>query len=83
MYRYTILLRKNEEVPGYSVIVPELPGCFTQGNDLEEALSNAKEAIECHIEALMEDGEEIPVELEPFILASVAVEIQKHQTKIT
>lgn len=83
MPRYTILLRKNESVPGYSVIVPELRGCFTQGDDLEEALTNAKEAIERHIEALIEDGEKIPTELEPVILASVAFEMPKHQTKIT
>ena len=83
MLRYTILLRRNDGAHGYSVIVPELPGCFTQGDDLDEALIHAKEAIECYLESMIDDGEEIPLEPEPFIVASVNVEIPKHQATIT
>ena len=75
MLRYTVLLRKNTQVSGYSVLVPELPGCFSQGATLEEALSNAKEAIECHLEAMIQDGEDIPVEKEPFVIASVPAKV--------
>ncbi len=74
MLRYTVLLRRNTDVSGYSVMVPELPGCFTFGDTLEEALANAKEAIECRLEALAQDGEEIPIEEEPFVVATVLVE---------
>ena len=35
---------------GYSVWVPDLPGCSSQGNNLEEAIENIKEAIELHLE---------------------------------
>ncbi len=45
---------------GYSVFVPALPGCFSQGRTPEEAASNAKEAIEVHIAGLEADGEPIP-----------------------
>jgi antitoxin HicB len=42
------------------VTVPALPGCITQGNDLDEAMAMAKEAIELYIEELKERGEVIP-----------------------
>ena len=45
---------------GFTVDVPVLPGCITQGETLDEALHNASEAIELYIESLLEDGEPIP-----------------------
>lgn len=74
--RYTVLLHKNREVGGYSVIVPELSGCFSQGETLQEALENIKEAIELHIEEMIEAGEEVPQETEPFVVAHVDVELK-------
>lgn len=44
----------------FGVIVPDLPGCYSSGETVEEAVKNAKEAIEMHIEGLRVDGEEIP-----------------------
>ncbi len=73
MLRYTVLIHRNKDVPGYSVIVPELPGCFSQGRTVEEALDHVREAIQCHLEAMAEDGEEIPTEAEPFIVSTVEV----------
>ena len=55
---YTVLIHPAEE-GGYWTEVPSLPGCFSQGETIEEALANTKEAIECHVEALREDGQEI------------------------
>ncbi|WP_199221083.1 type II toxin-antitoxin system HicB family antitoxin [Coraliomargarita sinensis] len=40
--------------------MPDLPGCFIAGDSYEEALANAREAIECYIEGLLEDGESVP-----------------------
>ena len=71
---YTVLLYKNRETKGYSVIVPELPGCFSAGDSFEEALENTREAIELHLEGLREAGEQAPVAQEPLILASVEAE---------
>ena len=42
------------------VIVPDLPGCFSAGDTLEEAFDNAREAIDAHCEFLAEDGKDIP-----------------------
>lgn len=68
---YTVVLHLDPEVGGYWVEVPALPGCVSQGDTREEALANVKEAIELHIEAMQEDGEEIPQEES----AKVAVEV--------
>lgn len=59
MLTYKIHLQKEPE-GGYTVTVPSLPGCITYGENIDEALEMAKEAIELYIEVLQEDGEEIP-----------------------
>ena len=48
------------KITQYGVVVPDVPGCFSAGDTLEEAFINAKEAIAFHIEGMLEDGEEIP-----------------------
>jgi predicted RNase H-like HicB family nuclease len=45
---------------GFVVSVPDLPGCWTQGETREEAVANAKEAIGAYLEALEELGRPIP-----------------------
>jgi predicted RNase H-like HicB family nuclease len=40
--------------------VPDLPGCFSAGETIDEALAEVVEAIECHIEGLLIDGEPVP-----------------------
>ena len=61
MLKYTIILIPEED-GGYSVGVPALPGCVTQGGTKEEAIAMAKEAIELYIESLKADDEAIPKE---------------------
>ena len=56
---YTVLIHTAEE-GGYWVEVPAFPGCFSQGETIDEALENVREAIELHVESLKEDGQEIP-----------------------
>lgn len=57
--QYPIFIQKDLE-SDYGVIVPDLPGCFSAGYDIDEALKNAREAIECHLEGLLRDGDPIP-----------------------
>ena len=59
MYTYKIHLHKAPE-GGFVVNVPALPGCITEGEDIDEAIARAKEAIELYIEELKERGEQIP-----------------------
>lgn len=56
MFLY-IAIHKDAET-GYGVTVPSLPGCFSYGDTLNDAVINAKEAIQFHIEGSLEDGEE-------------------------
>ncbi len=63
---YTILVHKAEE-GGYWSEVPALPGCFSQGETIEETLENTKEAVESHLMALTEDNLEIPIDEHLFI----------------
>ena len=53
-----VLLRETDG--GFSVMVPALKGCWTQGETLPEALTMAQNAIRCHLGALAEDGIEPP-----------------------
>lgn len=50
----------SEPDGGFSVFVPELPSVATQGDTLEEARANAREAIEGYLEVMHEDGLPIP-----------------------
>lgn len=49
--KFNVILEEAAE-GGYNVIVPALDGCFTQGETLDEALQNAREAIVCYLEGL-------------------------------
>ena len=56
---YSVVVHDAEE-GGYWVEVPALPGCYSQGETVEEALENVREAIELYLEALREEGTQIP-----------------------
>ena len=57
---YPILIHKDSGSV-YGVTVPDLPGCFSAGDTMDEALQQAREAIELHIEGLLEDGLSVPL----------------------
>jgi predicted RNase H-like HicB family nuclease len=61
MRRYTVVVHPAEE-GGYWVDAPALPGCYSQGETVEEALESIRQAIEAHLVALREDGQSIPEE---------------------
>lgn len=56
---YPVVIDKDPE-SCYGVTVPDLPGCFSAGDTVEDALKQAREAIEFHIECLLLDGDPIP-----------------------
>ncbi len=68
---YTVIIHPAEE-GGYWTEVPALPGCFSQGETVEETLENIKEAIESHIEVLQEEGQKIPAD-EGFIISRIPI----------
>jgi len=63
-----VVFEKAEE-GGYIARVPALPGCFTQGDDLEEAESMARDAIKGYCASLKKHGERIPGDIEEVVQA--------------
>ncbi len=61
-YRYTILLHEDRKQGGYWVTVPALPGCYSQGDTLEAAIANAREAIHLYVTTLIDEGAAVPEE---------------------
>jgi predicted RNase H-like HicB family nuclease len=55
---YIVVLEQGKA--GYGAFVPDLPGCIAAGESKNETLALIKEAIEFHIEGLVEDGTAIP-----------------------
>jgi predicted RNase H-like HicB family nuclease len=64
-YVFPALFEFEDGVEGYTVSFPDLPGCHTEGDNLEEALAMAKEALGLHLYNLEEDGYEIPKPSDP------------------
>ncbi len=58
MKQYAVIYEKGET--NWGPIVPDLPGCVSIGDTLEEVEENVKEAISLYLEVLAERGEEIP-----------------------
>src|SRR5688500_2798423 len=79
MYRYTVLVTPEYDGSAYNVTVPALPGCFTFGATVEEALANARDAIKVQVEGFVVEGEPIPEEPTApqltVLIAAVEVEI--------
>jgi predicted RNase H-like HicB family nuclease len=57
--KYPIVLHTDDGVH-YGVTVPDVAGCFTAGENHDDALDMASEAIFLHLESLLEEGEDIP-----------------------
>ena len=70
MHRQVILI--PDEAGGYTVEVPSLPGCISEGDTIEEALANIREAIDLHIKGMMAHGEPIPDDVPAPIQVMVA-----------
>lgn len=61
---YTVHIEPAEE-GGYVAFFPALPGCFTQGETLEEVIAMAKDALAGYLECLQSHGDPIPLERQP------------------
>jgi len=74
IFNYTVVFEPAEE-GGFIVYVPSLPGCYTQGETLDEAYQMAQDAIYGYIKTLQEFKKEIPKETKNSIIARVPVKI--------
>ena len=60
--RFPVVLHSDDGIR-FGVTVPDLPGCFSAGDDFDQALESVKEAIELHLEGLVEEGGDVPIPL--------------------
>lgn len=58
--RYPIAIEIGDETTAFGVMVPDLPGCFSAGDTLDEAITNAEEAVAAWIDATLDSGGAIP-----------------------
>lgn len=65
MLSYTAELKSQKE-GGYTVTVPVLPGCISEGETVAEALENIKDAVEAYIQVLAKHQRKIPLEFSEF-----------------
>lgn len=68
--RFSVVIEKDAD--GYVAFVPDLPGCYTQGDTYEEVVLQIRDAIRLHIEDRMSRDEQIP---EPELVSFTTVEI--------
>jgi predicted RNase H-like HicB family nuclease len=68
-----IVVLHTDDGERYGVTVPDFPGCFSGGDTLELGLQNVEEAIDMHVETLIDDGQPTPLSLS----------LKQHQKKQT
>ena len=58
--RYPVVLHGSDDGARWGVTVPDLPGCFSAGDSVDEALESVLEAIDLHLEGVIEEGGTVP-----------------------
>lgn len=64
-YMFPAILDPDEEAEDYTITFPDLPGCISQGEDMNEAMYMAKDALAGFLYLMEEDGEDIPSPASP------------------
>jgi len=59
--KFIIAIEPATESTCFGVVVPDLPGCFSAGDTLDEAIDKAREAIDMWCETVIEDGGDVPI----------------------
>lgn len=59
-FTFEIVIEKEADDEGYLAFSPTLPGCFSNGQTIEQAKRNMREAIQQHLEVLLASGDPIP-----------------------
>ena len=79
---YTAVFLPDED-GGYTVQVPALPGCVTEGDTLQEAERNAKDAIHLHVESMLDEGTPLPPDLPSVRKRRLKVSVKRLQLKLS
>lgn len=58
--RYPIAIETGTPTTAWGVVVPDLPGCYSAGDTLDEAIANAEEAVAAWLDAALDEGMSVP-----------------------
>jgi predicted RNase H-like HicB family nuclease len=72
-YQFTVVIEPDEQ--GFHAYVPALPGCHSFGDTVEEAQANIHEAMELHVETMIEDGEPVPMQHDPVFITQISIPV--------
>jgi predicted RNase H-like HicB family nuclease len=75
VYQYTAIFEPDKETGGYTVTIPSLPGCISEGDTFEEALKNIKEAANLYLGVMKKKKEGIIREEKGVIIAPIEVKV--------
>ena len=70
MFTYSIKIEPQKE-GGYTVTVPSLPGCISEGDTIEEATANIKDAMVGYLRVLQKHKRSIPLEMQDMTTVSI------------
>lgn len=73
VYQYTAVFEPDEKSGGFTVTIPSLPGCISEGETFEQALINIREAASLYIEVMRKRNSLIPKEQKGVVIAPVEV----------
>ena len=73
VYQYTAVFEPDEKLGGFTVTIPSLPGCISEGDSFEESLKNIKEAAALYIEVMRDKNFDVPSEGRGVVIAPVEV----------
>jgi len=75
IYQYTAVFEPDEKAGGFTVTIPSLPGCISEGDTFEEALKNIKEAASLYLETMKKNKKIVPKQESGIVIAPVQVKI--------
>ena len=73
IYQYTAVFEPDKQLGGYTVSIPALLGCISEGETFEEALENIQEATGLYLDVMKKDDQEIPAYDQGVIIAPIRV----------
>lgn len=75
VYQYTAVFEPDIKEGGFTVTIPTLPGCISEGDTFEEALNNIQEAASLYLDVMRINRREIPTEEKGVVIAPVEVTV--------
>ena len=75
VFHYTAIFEPDEEAGGFSVTIPALPGCISEGDTFEEAFKNIREAAELYVETMQAYDRKIYKEEAGVVVAPIQIQV--------